>query len=209
MSQRFKFKQTGKDIAIYEPVEIINPDAITLHNHIIISAFAYLAAGLGLYIGNFIHLAAHSCISGGGYCILEDFVGVCSGVRIVTGTDDISGNGIPTPTIPKEYADKYRSYYKSFVHCKRHSFLATNVIVHPGVTIGEGAVVGSGSVVTKDLGSWGIYMGVPAKKIKERPKKKILELEKELYSECNLKPADFSHVLGRIKNGSQNMIEID
>jgi len=39
-------------------------------------------------------------------------------------------------------------------------------------------VVGSGSVVTKDLDAWGIYMGVPAKKVKERPKEKILELEK-------------------------------
>lgn len=195
MNQRFKFKQAGKSIVIYEPVEIIHPDAITLHNHVEISAFVYLAAGLGLYIGNFIHLSAYSCISGGGYCVLEDFVGLSAGCRIITGTEDISGQGLTNPTIPREF----RSFKRSYVHLKKHSFLATNVIVHPGVTVGEGAVVGSGSVVTKDLEPWGIYMGIPARKFKERPKEKILELEKILYQKCNIEPADFTDVLHIIK----------
>ena len=47
-------------------------------------------------------------------------------------------------------------------------WLGSRVIVLPGVTIGEGAVVASGAIVTKDLVPFGIYAGIPAKKIGER-----------------------------------------
>jgi acetyltransferase-like isoleucine patch superfamily enzyme len=36
------------------------------------------------------------------------------------------------------------------------------------VTIGEGAVIGAGSLVTKDCEPWGIYVGNPARKVSER-----------------------------------------
>ncbi len=39
--------------------------------------------------------------------------------------------------------------------------------VMPGVTIGEGAIVGARSLVTKDVPAWTIVVGVPAKKIGE------------------------------------------
>ncbi len=49
-----------------------------------------------------------------------------------------------------------------------YCWLASNVTVLPGVTIGKGAVVASGAVVTKDVASMTIVAGVPAKKIGER-----------------------------------------
>ena len=44
-------------------------------------------------------------------------------------------------------------------------------IVMPGVTIGEGAMIGAGSVVTKDVPAWTIAAGVPAKVIKQIPRR--------------------------------------
>jgi putative colanic acid biosynthesis acetyltransferase WcaF len=41
-------------------------------------------------------------------------------------------------------------------------------MVAPGVSVGEGAVLGMGSVATRDLEPWGVYAGVPAVKVKER-----------------------------------------
>ena len=37
----------------------------------------------------------------------------------------------------------------------------------PGVTIGEGAVVGAGSLVTQDIPAWTIAVGRPAKVVKQ------------------------------------------
>jgi maltose O-acetyltransferase len=49
-------------------------------------------------------------------------------------------------------------------------FVFSNCLIMPGITIKEGAVVLSGSVVTKDVEPYAIVGGNPAKKIKDRTK---------------------------------------
>lgn len=49
-------------------------------------------------------------------------------------------------------------------------WLGSNVIVLPGVTIGEGAVCCAGCVVTKDVEPYAVVAGIPARKVGERPK---------------------------------------
>ena len=46
-------------------------------------------------------------------------------------------------------------------------WIGANVIIMPGVTIGDGCVIGAGTLVTKDCEPNGLYVGVPAKRIKE------------------------------------------
>jgi galactoside O-acetyltransferase len=55
------------------------------------------------------------------------------------------------------------------IHIQSHAWIGMNVIILKGVTIGEGAIVGAGSVVTKDVPSWTIVGGNPAKVIKQIP----------------------------------------
>lgn len=49
-------------------------------------------------------------------------------------------------------------------------WIGYRAIVLPGVTIGEGAVIGAGAIVTKDVEPFAIVAGNPAKKIGERTK---------------------------------------
>ncbi|HAG70533.1 MAG TPA: acetyltransferase [Lachnospiraceae bacterium] len=60
-------------------------------------------------------------------------------------------------------------------------WIGRGVMLIEGVTIGDGAVIGTGSVVTKDIEPYGVYAGVPAKKLRDRfdedTKKKLLELK--------------------------------
>jgi maltose O-acetyltransferase len=46
--------------------------------------------------------------------------------------------------------------------------LTTRTMVLPGVTIGEGAVVAAGAVVTRDVEPFSIVAGIPAREIKKR-----------------------------------------
>ena len=48
-------------------------------------------------------------------------------------------------------------------------WIGFNSIILKGVTIGEGAVVGAGAVVTKDIPSWSVVAGNPARVIREIP----------------------------------------
>lgn len=54
-------------------------------------------------------------------------------------------------------------------------WIGSNAVILPGVTVGRGAVVGAGSVVTKDVKPYSIVGGVPAKHIKFRFEENIRE----------------------------------
>lgn len=51
---------------------------------------------------------------------------------------------------------------------KRNAFIGVNAVIMPTVTIGESAVVGANSVVTKDVSPYTIVAGIPARKIGKR-----------------------------------------
>jgi acetyltransferase-like isoleucine patch superfamily enzyme len=55
------------------------------------------------------------------------------------------------------------------IHIHDQAWIGFNSIILKGVTIGEGAIVGAGSVVTKDVPAWTIVGGNPAKVIREIP----------------------------------------
>ena len=58
---------------------------------------------------------------------------------------------------------------KSVWICDR-VWIGSNVMILPGVTIGEGAVCCAGCVVTKDIEPFAVVAGIPAKKVNERPR---------------------------------------
>lgn len=61
---------------------------------------------------------------------------------------------------------KHLGYVKiGRVIIKDHVFGGANTTVLPGVTIGENAIIGAGSVVSKDVEPNSVYAGVPAKRI--------------------------------------------
>lgn len=54
------------------------------------------------------------------------------------------------------------------VHIENYAWLGTRSMIMPGVTIGQGAVVLAGAVVTRDVAPYAIVGGVPAKVISKR-----------------------------------------
>ncbi len=58
------------------------------------------------------------------------------------------------------------------MHVGALSWICARASVVPGVNVGEGAVLGLGSVATRDLEPWTVYAGVPALKVKERARQK-------------------------------------
>lgn len=119
----------------------------------------WITPARNLTIGNDVDLALDVLITTSG--------GVFIGDRTLVGyrTQIISGNHI----IPGDKAPIFNSghEYKA-VHISEDVWIGASCIIMPGVTIGVGAVVAGGSVVTKDVPDYSIVAGVPAKIIKDR-----------------------------------------
>jgi acetyltransferase-like isoleucine patch superfamily enzyme len=56
---------------------------------------------------------------------------------------------------------------------KTGCMIGMNTTIMPGVTVGEGAIVGAGSLVTRDIPAWTIATGSPAKVIKKITKREF------------------------------------
>jgi putative colanic acid biosynthesis acetyltransferase WcaF len=54
-----------------------------------------------------------------------------------------------------------------------YSWICARAAVNPGVNVGDGAILALGSVATKDLEAFGIYAGIPARKVKERAREAV------------------------------------
>ena len=93
--------------------------------------------------------------------VYPNFVVIEDGVSIA------GQNFIITHNKPLEYHKHLSEAFLGPVVIKKNAWIAIGVIILPGVTIGEGAIVASGSVVTKDIPSNTLWGGVPAKQIRE------------------------------------------
>ena len=62
---------------------------------------------------------------------------------------------------------KRNLYSKGTIRIKDRVWIGEQVLILPDVTIGEGAVIGAGSVVTKDIPPYCVAVGNPAKVIKK------------------------------------------
>lgn len=91
-----------------------------------------------------------------GGLILEDDAQVGTGTKIFTTTHDVG------PSERRVGPRRYRS-----VRIGRGAWISSNVTILPGVSIGGGAIVAAGAVVSRDLPPDGLYAGVPARLVKE------------------------------------------
>lgn len=69
-------------------------------------------------------------------------------------------------SINHDFNNRHSIYTYGKVLIKKNAWIGMNAVITPGVTIGENAVVGAGSVVTKDVPDNCVVAGVPAKVIK-------------------------------------------
>lgn len=171
--KQFGFKELGDNVNISRKASIYGAENMVIGCNVRIDDFCFLIGKIQL--GSNIHIAQYSALFGGEYGIeMHDFSGLSSRCVIYAASDDYSGEYLTNPTIPAEYCNVTGGR----VVLGKHVIIGTGTSIMPNVLIGEGTAVGSMSLVRNSLESWGIYAGVPCKRIKER-KKDLLELEKK------------------------------
>jgi acetyltransferase-like isoleucine patch superfamily enzyme len=89
-----------------------------------------------------------------GGIVIGDQVSISAGVWLVTGTHDINH---------PQFIDSYKP-----IVIGNHAWIGMRATVLGGVTIGEGAVVMAGAVVTRDVEPYAVVGGVPARVVTQR-----------------------------------------
>ena len=117
--------------------------------------------GKGVFIGDHVKFDQNHA----DYIILEDHVHIASGTRLLCHQRDLSNY-----CIGDDYAKL--GYRYGVIHMKKGSLVGMESFIMPGVTIGEGALVGAGSLVNKDVPAWTIATGRPAKVVRQIPERK-------------------------------------
>lgn len=118
----------------------------------------YISDAKKLKIGNYVRINEHVFLQG--EISIGDFVMIAPYTAIYTNAHE--HGDVRTPMV--QQGD---TATKKVTICN-NAWLGRNVVVLPGITVGEGAVVGANSVVTKDVAPFTIVGGVPAKLIKNR-----------------------------------------
>jgi putative colanic acid biosynthesis acetyltransferase WcaF len=110
---------------------------------------------------------------------MDDYAGIADDVNcysmavISLGKNVVVSQGTYLCTGTHDYEDLNFQLYAKPINIDDRAWLCAESFIHPGVTIGEGAVIGARSVVTKDMPKWTVCAGNPCKPIKPRVVKNI------------------------------------
>jgi len=136
----YRFKSVGKCFTISDFDSFFKKNAIE--------------AGDYVFIGRRVHLYANVKIG--------HFVMIASNVAIVGGDHRFDIVGVPTRFTGRDGMEEMLTVIEDDV------WIGHGAIILAGIKIGRGAVIGAGSVVTKDVPAYAIFTGVPAKLIRYR-----------------------------------------
>jgi galactoside O-acetyltransferase len=175
--KQFRFRSIGKNVFIKKNVGMFFIENISIGNNVRIDDNVIIVASnkkTPVMLGNYVHIASNCYLAGSEGIEMMDFVTLAPGVSIFSGSDDYSGKKLTNPMVGKPYIGGKSG---KVTLCK-HVIIGAGSVVLPDVAIKQGSSVGALSLVSKDLNPWGVYSGIPAKKIKNRHKD-ILKLEKK------------------------------
>jgi acetyltransferase-like isoleucine patch superfamily enzyme len=172
-------------VTIHEWVRVLGADRIAIGSHVLVDDFVFIDGRAGMTIGSWVHISMFASIHGGGTARIGDFVNVAAGARLITGTDTFDGTALAGAPVP----DEFRAVDRGTIVLEDHVMLASNAVVLTDVTIGEGAVIGAGSVVTADIPPWTVAFGQPARPQRDRPRERVLELAAALRAGREPPPA--------------------
>lgn len=165
-----KFKSVGRNPVIKRTIDVYGGENITIGDDfhcfkgLRIEAYSEHNGETfspTIKIGNNVSFNPYCHIGAIDEIVIEDNVLFASRVFV---TDHFHG------TITSDQLDKAPNkrilFSKGPVRIKRNAWIGEGVAIMPGVTIGENAIVGANSVVTKDVPDNTVVGGIPAKVIK-------------------------------------------
>ena len=158
------FKSVGREVRVHDRASLYGVENIALGDFARIDDFTVVIATGPVTIGRYVSVP-NFCFIGGRHGVdLQDFVTLAPGVKIFSASDDYSGEWMTGPVVPRELSGGTHGA----VVLEPHVLIGAGSVVLPACHIGEGCSVGALSLVRESLAPWGIYAGVPVRRLRER-----------------------------------------
>lgn len=132
-------KKMGRNTNICDAVTITNPSKVSIGYRCSIHEYSYFAGGGDITIG--------------------DYVAIANSCTIISESHNFSDRNVPI---------KMQGLSPQPVVIGNDVWIGSKVTILGNVKIGNGAVIGAGSVVTKDIPEYAVAVGVPCKVIRYR-----------------------------------------
>ena len=157
-----EFKSLGPDCVFELGVLVFHPETLSLGANVYVGHYAILKGyhKNEMRIGDRTWLGQQCLLHSAGGITIGKNVGIGPGVKILTSAHSEVGRASPILFSPIETAP---------VVVEDDADLGINSVILPGVTVGRGAIVGAGAVVTHDVPAYAVVAGVPAKVLRLRP----------------------------------------
>lgn len=147
--QRIRNVKLGTDVRI---MDFVNLYGCTIGDETFVGPFVEIQDDV--VIGRRCKIQSHSFVCSG--TVIEDEVFVAHGVMF---TNDRSPRARTTTGEVMTDAD----WTREGIAVRRRAAIGSGVVLLPGIEVGEGALIGAGAVVTKDVPAGAVVMGNPAR----------------------------------------------
>ncbi len=156
-----QFKTIGQHVIFETGVLVFHPEHIIIGNNVYVGHRTILKGYYQntLKIGNDVWIGQECFLHSGGGIVIEDKVGLGPRVMLLTiihKEQGFTGPIIDAPQIGGQ------------INIETGCDIGVGTIILPGVTIGKYSQIGAGSVITKNIPSFSVAAGVPAKILRSR-----------------------------------------
>lgn len=174
-----RFSTQPKNFFMGQPSRVTNPACIAMGDNVWIGPNSLLIAitqypgsatdpakryapraySPQIFIGNNVTATAGLQVAALEKIVIEDDVIIATNVNMTDGL-----HGFENVEVPYKYQPMFRI---APIVIKRGSWIGQNVLILPGVTVGEFCIIGANSVVTRDIPPRSIAVGAPARVVKK------------------------------------------
>lgn len=168
------FKEVGKNVLISRKASIYGSQHISIGDNTRIDDFCILSGNIS--IGSNVHISAYCALYGAkAGIILKDYSGLSARCTLYAETDDFDGTALVGPMVEIQH----RKLIVGCIEIEKYVQVGAGCVILPKVNIGEGASIGSMSLINKSLEPWSIYIGIPARKLRDRSKDLLKHIDQK------------------------------